>query len=118
MVNKIIPYNTTITLELEGTFLEEQLKGLSIMPSIKIEYRYDWDGEYGAPCKHEFTFIKISIKNKSDYASEIHDCILDLLDSKEDDFIETFLEELWTNWGEYATDYLDAESEYRARCFY
>ena len=88
------------------------------MPSIKIEYRYDWDGEYGAPCKHEFTFIKISIKNKSDYASEIHDCILDLLDSKEDDFIETFLDELWTNWGEYATDYLDGLDEHRSQYGY
>ena len=118
MVNKIIPYNTTITLELEGTFLEEQLKGLSIMPSIKIEYRYDWDGEYGAPCTHEFTFIKIYIKNKSDYASEIHDCILDLLDSKEDDFIETFLEELWTNWVECSTDYLDGLDEHRSQYGY
>ena len=115
---KKIPFNTNITLELEGTFLEKHLKGLAIMPSITMEYRYDWDGEYGAPCPSEFSFVQISIKNKSDYSDEVHDMILDLVGEFEDNMKAEFLDELTTNWGEFATAHLDAEAEHRERWGY
>ena len=117
MRNLQIPGNATLTLETENTFIAEMLKGLATMPTLIIKYTYDWDGEYGAPCTHEFS-CTFDIQNKKDYSSDVHDCILDLLDSKEDDFIETFLEELWTNWGEYATDYLDGLDEHRSQYGY
>lgn len=117
MRNPQIPGNATLTLETENTFIAEMLKGLAIMPTLIIDFRYDWDGEYGAPCSHEFS-CTFDIQNKKDYSDEIHDCILDLLDSKEDDFIQTFVEELGSCWEEYANDFLDAEAEYRSQYRY
>ena len=113
MKNPQIPGNATLTLETGNSFIAEMLKGLSVMPTLIIEYRYDWDGEYGTPCTHEFN-CTFDIKNKKDYSDDVHDFILDLLDSKEDDFIQNFLDELMTNWSEYATDYLDAMDEHRS----
>lgn len=115
---KRIPFNTNITFGLQGTFLEKHLKGLAIIPSITIEYRHDWDGEYGAPCPGEFSFIQISVENKSDYTDDVHDMILDLVDKFEDNMKDEFLDELTVNWGEFATDYLDAEAEHRERWGY
>jgi hypothetical protein len=117
MRNPQIPGTAILTLETENTFIAEMLKGLAIMPTLIIEFRYDWDGEYGAPCTHEFS-CTFDIKNKKDYSNDVHDCILDLLDSKEDDFIQTFLDELWSCWYEYATDYVDAQIEYRSQYGY
>ena len=54
MRNPQIPGTAILTLETENTFIAEMLKGLAIMPTLIIEFRYDWDGEYGSPCTHEY----------------------------------------------------------------